>query len=395
MVYDFTTAVNRSHTGSAKWQQMHDWNPSLNDDIYPLSVADADMKMAPEIIQGLQEFLNTAILGYDFPTKEYYSAVQNWMKSQHNWDIEDEWILTIPGVVTSFYPTIRAFTEPGDGVLVLSPVYYPFYASIEKTQRKIVKSSLIQKEFHYEIDFADLEEKAKNPANKVLLFSNPHNPVGRVWTKEELAKVVDICVANDVIILADEIHHDLIMPGHTYTPMATVTKEAASICITATAVSKSFNLAGQKNSNIIISNPNLRERFLEDMEVTGLDGGTNVLGLKATELAYTLGEAWLNEFKELIWHNHQELKHYLNQELPEVTVFDLEGTFLQWLDFNAFGLSASELEEVMHKEALVFGDEGYIFGTEGNGFERLNLAVPTKILMEALERLVNTMKKYR
>ncbi|MFL2134630.1 MalY/PatB family protein [Desemzia sp. FAM 24101] len=395
MVYDFTTAVNRSHTGSAKWQQMHDWNPSLDDNIYPLSIADVDMKMAPEIIQGLQKFLETAILGYDLPTKEYLSAVKNWMKIQHHWEIEDDWILTIPGVVTSFYPTIRSFTDPGDGVLLLSPVYYPFYAAIEKTERHIVKSVLIQKETHYEIDFADLEKKAKDPANKLLLFSNPHNPVGRVWSKDELAKVIDICVANDVIILADEIHHDLTMPGHSYTPMAIATEDAASICITATAVSKSFNLAGQKNSNIIISNPNLRERFLEDMEVTGLDGGTNVLGLKATELAYTVGVPWLKEFKELIWHNHQELKRYLNQELPEVTVFDLEGTFLQWLDFNAFGLSASELEEVMHKEALVFGDEGYIFGTEGNGFERLNLAVPTKILMDALERLVHTMKKYR
>lgn len=395
MVYDFSTAINRSHTGSAKWQQMHDWNPSLDEDIYPLSVADADMKMAPEIIQGLQTFLETAILGYDFPTKDYYSAVKNWMKTQHQWEIEDDWILTIPGVVTSFYPTIRAFTEPGDGVLVLSPVYYPFYDSIEKTERKIVRSSLIQKGSRYEIDFTDLEEKAKNSANKVLLFSNPHNPVGRVWTKEELVKVVDICTANDVIVLADEIHHDLIMPGHTYIPMATVTEEAASICITATAVSKSFNLAGLKNSNIIISNPRLRERFLADMEVAGLDGGTNVLGLKATELAYTVGEPWLNEFKELIWHNHQELKRYLNKELPEITVYDLEGTYLQWLDFNAFNLSASELEEVMHKEALVFGDEGYIFGTEGKGFERLNLAVPTKVLMAALERLVNTMKKYR
>ncbi|MFL2106370.1 MalY/PatB family protein [Desemzia sp. FAM 23991] len=395
MVYDFTTAVNRSHTGSAKWQQMHDWNPSLDDNIYPLSIADVDMKMAPEIIQGLQKFLETAILGYDLPTKEYLSAVKNWMKIQHHWEIEDDWILTIPGVVTSFYPTIRSFTDPGDGVLLLSPVYYPFYAAIEKTERHIVKSVLIQKETHYEIDFADLKKKAKDPANKLLLFSNPHNPVGRVWSKEELAKVIDICVANDVIILADEIHHDLTMPGHSYTPMAIATDDAASICITATAVSKSFNLAGLKNSNIIISDSTLRERFLEDLEETGLDGGTNMLGLKATELAYTVGGPWLQEFKELIWHNHQELKRYFNQELPEVTVFDLEGTFLQWLDFNAFGLSANELEQVMHKEALVFGDEGYIFGTEGNGFERLNLAVPTKILMDALERLVHTMKKYR
>lgn len=395
MAYDFTTAVNRTHTGSAKWLQMNQLNSSLDDTIYPLSIADVDMKMAPEIIHGLQEFLDTAILGYDLPTEEYYAAVKHWMKTQHNWEIENEWILTVPGVVTSFFPTIRAFTEPGDGVVVLSPVYYPFYASIEKTKRNLVKSSLIKKESHYEINFVDLEEKVADKKNKVLLFSNPHNPVGRVWTKEELTKVVDLCAANGVVILADEIHHDIIMPGHTFTPMATVTEEAASICITATAVSKSFNLAGLKNSNIIISDINLRERFLEDMEMTGLEGGTNIVGLKATELAYTVGGPWLEEFKELIWHNHQELKRYLNQELPEVTVFDLEGTYLQWLDFNAFGFTNEELEQVMHNEALVFGDEGYIFGTEGGGFERLSIAVPTKVLMETLERLVHTMKKYR
>lgn len=395
MTYDFTTPINRKQTGSAKWIQMNRWNPSLDDTIYPLSVADVDMKLAPEIIQGLKDYLDTAVLGYDLPTKEYYTAVINWMKNQHDWTIKKEWILTIPGVVTSFYSAIRAFTEPQDGILVLSPVYYPFYSSIEKTQRRVIKSSLIQKETYYEIDFVDLEQKAKNPKNKLLLFSNPHNPVGRVWTKEELTRVVEICIANDVLILADEIHHDLIMPGHTFIPMASVTKESASICITATAVSKSFNLAGLKNSNIIISDEQLRKRFLEDMEMVGLDSGTNVVGLKATELAYTVGEPWLVEFKELIWTNHQKLKTFLHQELPEVTVFDLEGTFLQWLDFNVFGLSDQELERTMHEEALVFGDEGYIFGSEGSGFERLNIAVPTEILMESLKRLVNAMKKYR
>lgn len=395
MTYDFTKPINRKQTGSAKWIQMNHWNPSLDDTIYPLSVADVDMKLAPEIIQGLKDYLDTAVLGYDLPTENYYSSVINWMKKQHGWSIRKDWIITIPGVVTSFYSAIRAYTAPQDGVLVLSPVYYPFYSSIEKTKRTIVKSSLIQKGTRYEIDFSDLEEKVKDPKNKLLLFSNPHNPVGRVWTTEELAKVIEICKANDVIILADEIHHDLAMPGHTFVPMATVTKEAASICITATAVSKSFNLAGLKNSNIIISDEQLRKQFLKDMEMVGLDSGTNVVGLKATELAYTVGEPWLIEFKELIWANHQKLKAFLHQELPEVTVFDLEGTFLQWLDFNAFGLSAAELERIMHEEALVFGDEGYIFGSEGNGFERLNLAVPTKVLMEALQRLVDTMKKYR
>lgn len=395
MKYDFTTPINRAKTGSHKWQQMYEWNPKSGDAIYPLSIADVDMKIAPEIVEGLKDYIDTAIFGYDAPTQDYYEAVKNWMKTQHNWEIQADWIVTMPGVVTSLFTAIRAYTESGDGVLMLSPVYYPFYSSISKSNRNIVTSSLLRKGNHYEIDFTDFEEKAKDPANKLLLFCSPHNPVGRVWTKEELEQLVSICLANDVLILSDEIHQDITMPGHTHIPTATLSEEAASICITATATSKTFNLAGLKNSNIIIPNENLRSLFQEDLAVTGTDGGTNVVGLKATELAYAKGEPWLKEFKQLIWKNHQELKRYLHNELPEVSVFDLEGTFLQWLDFNAFDLSSKELEKVLHKEAFVFGDEGYIFGVEGNGFERLNIAVPTQVLMEALERLVAAMKKYR
>lgn len=395
MNYDFTTPINRSNTGSYKWSQMKEWNPDIAEDIYPLSVADVDMKIAPEIVQGLQDYLETAVLGYDGPTEVYLNAVTGWMKKQHNWEIQQDWIVTMPGVVTALYSAIRAYTEPQDGVLILSPVYYPFYSSISKSNRNIVSSSLLRKGNHYEIDFNDFETKAKNPANKLLLFSNPHNPVGRVWTKKELQKIADICLANDVLILSDEIHQDIIMPGHIHIPMTTLSEAVADITITATATSKTFNLAGLKNSNIIISNETLRNLFMDDLKAVGIEGGTNLVGLKATELAYTKGEPWLKEFKELIWKNHQELKRYLNRELPEVTVFDLEGTFLQWLDFNAFDLSAKELERILHKEALVFGDEGYIFGVEGNGYERLNLAAPTKVLMDALNRLVVAMNKYR
>lgn len=395
MDYDFTTPINRANTGSYKWDQMKEWNPTMDENIYPLSVADVDMKTAPEIVQGLKEYLETAVLGYDAPTKEYLQAVTGWMKNKHRWDIQKEWIIPIPGVVTALYSAVRAYTEPGEGVLILSPVYYPFYSAISHSNRNIVSSSLLRKGNHYEIDFNDFEAKVKDPTNKLLLFCNPHNPVGRVWTRAELQKLADLCLANDVLILSDEIHQDIIMPGHTHIPMASLSKAAADITITATATSKSFNLAGLKNSNVIISSEKLKQLFMDDLKTVGIEGGSNVIGLKATELAYTKGEPWLKEFKELIWKNHQELKRYLNRELPEVTVFDLEGTFLQWLDFNAFDLSAKELERILHKEALVFGDEGYIFGVEGNGYERLNIAVPTKVLMEALERLVTAMDRYR
>ena len=246
--------------------------------------------------------------GYDLPTEDYYQAIIDWMGNRHAWEIKKEWIICTPGVIAAFYSAIRAYTEPGDGVLYMGPVYYPFMKSIKNTKRRLINNSLVRNGDRYEIDFEGLADKAKDPNTKLMLFSNPHNPVGRVWTKAELAKVVDICAANDVVILADEIHHDLIMPGHVFTPMAAISEAAADICITATAASKSFNIAGLRNSNVIISNPKLHTAFKMDMEMTGIGGGTNVIGLKATEIAYTAAEDWLEEFKALIWHNHETLK---------------------------------------------------------------------------------------
>ena len=395
MKYDFETPVNRSNTGSEKWAAMYRSNPNVGKDVFPFSVADLDIKTAPEIVEGLQEYIETAVMGYDLPTEDYYRAIINWMGNRHAWEIKKEWIICTPGIIAAFYSAIRAYTDPGDGVLYMGPVYYPFMKSIKNTKRKLINNSLIRNGDRYEIDFEGLTEKAKEPNTKLMLFSNPHNPVGRVWTKAELERVVDICAANDVVILADEIHHDLIMPGHVFTPMAFISESAADICITATAASKSFNIAGLRNSNVIISNPELHTAFKMDMEMTGIGGGTNVIGLKATEIAYTAAEDWLEAFKALIWHNHETLKKFLAKELPEVTVFDLEGTYLQWMDFSAFGLSHKQLEEIMEQEAQVFLDEGYIFGDEGRGYERISLGAPTKTLMEAMERLVTVMKKYR
>ena len=395
MVYDFKTPVNRKGTGSEKWAEMYRNNPDAGADIYPFSVADLDIKMAPELVEGLKEYVATAVMGYDLPTEAYHKAVIDWMKNRHNWAIKKEWIICTPGIIAAFFSAIRAYTEPGDGVIIMCPVYYPFMRAINNTKRTISNNSLVRNGNHYEINFEDLAEKAKDPKTKLMIFSNPHNPVGRVWTKAELGKVVEICAANDVLILADEIHHDLVMPGHVYTPMASLSEKAANICITATAASKSFNIAGLRNSNIIISNPDLHAQFKEDMDMTGIGGGTNVVGLKATEIAYNNAGAWLDGFLALIWTNHQQVKAYLAKELPEVTVFDLEGTYLQWMDFNAFGLSHEKLEEIMHQEAQVFMDEGYIFGEEGKGYERLSLGAPTDVLMAAMERLVEAMKKYR
>lgn len=393
MKYDFETVVNRFGQGAAKYEQMLGWNPNVSQDIIPFSVADMELKNAPEITEGLKNYIDTHILGYTMPTEGYLNAVCGWMKKRQNWEIKPEWIVGSAGVVGAFYSAIRALTSPGDGVIIMTPVYYPFFSAIELNERKIVKNPLINTGDTYVIDYEDLETKAKDSKNKILLFCSPHNPVGRVWKKEELEKVADICLKNDVLIISDEIHFDLIMPGYEHTVFANISEEAADNMIVCTAPSKTFNLAGMQTSNIIIPNKKIRDTYLKEVTSNGFFT-LNILGYKACEIAYTECEDWLNQLIDLIYQNHLELKKYFEQNLPQIKVYDLEGTYLQWMDFSALGMDKDELEEFMHMEAEVFFDEGYVFGEEGNGFERMNIACPTKVMMTGLERLVNAIKNY-
>ncbi|QSX07864.1 pyridoxal phosphate-dependent aminotransferase [Alkalibacter rhizosphaerae] len=386
MAYDFIKVPNRRNVGSAKYQQMMDWNPKVEEDIVPFSVADMELANPPEIIKGLQDYLEDAVLGYTMPTKAYKQAVAGWMKRRHQWEIQEEWMLTAPGVVHAFFTGVQAYSDPGDGVIVMPPVYYPFYRAIEANGRKVVSNPLALEEGRYVIDYEDLEKKAKDPSNKVLLFCSPHNPVGRVWTKEELVQVAKICLENQVVMLSDEIHFDLILPGHVHTVMASLSEEAAKQTVVFTAPSKTFNLAGMQTSNIIIPDEKLRKKYEDEAAKTGIFG-LNILGYKACEIAYTQCEGWLEEFLVLLEKNHQIVKEFFKVQLPDVTVFDLEGTYLQWMDFRKFGLSKEELEHVMQQKAQVFFDEGYVFGEEGAGFERMNLACPTWVLEEGLMRI--------
>lgn len=386
MKYDFETLTNRANTGSSKWEQMKLWNPKVSEDVIPFSVADMELKNPPEVIEGLRSYLNTAILGYTLPTKSYLEAVAGWMNQRHNWEIHADWIIGSPGVVHAFFTVIRALTEPGDGVIVMTPVYYPFYAAIKRNNRTLIKNPLINIGSTYLIDFEDLEAKAKDPRNKILLFCSPHNPVGRVWTKEELTKVGEICLRNEVRIISDEIHFDLIMPGYQHTVFASLNEELANNVITCTAPSKTFNLAGLQTSNIIIPSKKIRILYRREVEAQGLST-LNILGYKACEIAYTQCEDWLDQFIELVYHNHLVLKAYIEENVPQIKVHVLEGTYLQWMDFRELNLHQNELEELMHSKAELFFDEGYIFGDEGIGFERMNIACPTNILVQALERL--------
>lgn len=386
MAYDFTNVPNRRNVGSAKYQQMIDWNPNVGDHIVPFSVADMELANPPEILQGLQEYLKDIVLGYTMPTSTYKQAVTGWMRNRHKWVVQEEWMLTAPGVVHSFFTAIRAYSEPEEGIIVMPPVYYPFYRAIEANGRKVIRNPLMLEEGRYVIDFKDLEEKAKNPKNRVLLFCSPHNPVGRVWTKEELERVAKICLENQVVILSDEIHFDLVLPGHVHTVMANLSTEVANNTVVFTAPSKTFNLAGMQTSNIVIPNGVLRQKYQEEAAKTGIFG-LNILGYKACEIAYTQCEGWLEEFLILLSKNHQIIKAFFQTHLPDVTVFDLEGTYLQWMDFRKLGLSREELERLMQQKAQVFFDEGYVFGEEGSGFERMNLACPTSVLEEGLIRI--------
>jgi cystathionine beta-lyase len=385
-MYDFETVIDRTDMGSSKWEEMLEANPDVSKGIVPFSVADMELKNPPEVIEGLKEYIVSIVLGYTMPTKSYLNAVCGWMKKRHSWDIKPDWIVGSAGVVGAFFTAIRALTDPGDGVIIMSPVYYPFYFAIEKNNRTVVKNPLINTGSTYEIDYKDLEKKAQNPKNKVLLFCSPHNPVGRVWKKEELEKVGEICLRNNVLIISDEIHFDLIMPGHNHTVFASISNELANNMVVCTAPSKTFNLAGMQTSNIIIPNKKIREAYTKITESNG-SGELNILGYKACEIAYTKCEGWLDELIKLIYHNHLELKKYIEENIPKIKVYDLEGTYLQWMDFRALGLNKKELEAFNQKKAQLFFDEGYMFGDEGTGFERMNLACPTKVLMEALKRL--------
>ena len=372
---------------------MYAANPNVPEGTVPFSVADMEFKNPPQIAEGIGEYLKNSIMGYTFATDAYYDAVIGWMKRRHNWDIKKEWIVEYPGVVPALYHMVNLFTAPGDGVLLFTPVYYPFYNAVRKGGRTLAESRLLLTGDHYEIDFADFEEKAKDPKNKLLLLCSPHNPVGRVWTKEELAKIGEICLKNNVMVVADEIHNDLIMPGYEHTVYATVSEEMAQNCIVCTSPSKTFNMAGMMTSNIIVPNPELKQKVYDYRESQAVFF-CNMAGYKGCEIAYNDCEDWLEELLPILDHNRRVVEDFMAEHFPQIKVMRLEGTYLQWLDCRGLGLTYKELEAFMTQEAFIFTDEGYVFGEPGECFERINLACPTHVLETALKRMDEAWKKH-
>lgn len=392
MTYDFTTLRPRIAVGSGKWDAMAKRRPGLPPEVIPLSVADMEFPTAPEIVEHLVQYAEGTILGYTQPTDDYYAALAGWMARRHHWKIQREWVVPSPGVVPALYHMIQAYTQPGDKVIVFPPVYYPFYSAIRENGRQVLECPLLEKDGRYEMDFDRFVRAAEE--GKVLLFSSPHNPVGRVWSREELERLSAICLEKGVLVLSDEIHFDLILGERPHTVYATLSEAAAQHCVVCTAPSKTFNLAGLQTSNIIIPNEKLREKLLAVRKRLGLHG-CNILGYQACEAAYRCCEDWLEQLLTVLRENRELVRTFAKAWLPGIEPVELEGTYLQWLDCRGLGMDAKALEKFMQEEALWFTDEGYIFGTGGEGFERINLACPTWVLRKALERLRDALERRR
>ena len=384
VTYDFDRIVDRRNTDCLKYDfAVQRGRPK---DVLPFWVADMDFSIAQEIEDALVKRCQHGIFGYSEATDGYFAALQNWYLKHFNWHVQRPWLIKTPGVVFALAMAVKAFTEPGDGVLVQQPVYYPFTEVIRDNDREVVNAPLALVNGHYEIDFADLEQKLADPKVKLMFLCSPHNPVGRVWTKEELLKVGDLCLKYNVITVSDEIHSDFVWDDNVHTPFATLGEEYQQNCIVCTAPSKTFNLAGLQVSNIFIPNQKLRRAFRKQIDAAGYSQ-LNTLGLVACQAAYTYGEEWLTQVKAYIRSNITFVDDYLKQNLPQIKMLPIEGTYLVWLDCSALGMTADEREQWLWHEAKLWLDGGGIFGKEGEAFERINVACPRATLLQGLEQL--------
>ncbi len=396
MSYNFDEEISRKGTSSIKWEFLFEnFQPVYGDHadpkyghdrILPMWVADMDFRGPPAMIEALVARAQHGIFGYSLATDGYYEAVMGWMEQRYGRSLNKEWFVITPGVVPAINMMLETFLQPGEKVLVQRPVYYPFFTAIENNGGVIVSNSLVYENGRYHMDFADLAEKAADPEVTIAILCHPHNPVGRVWTAEELARFGQICLENNVMVISDEIHCDLIYQDQTFTSFATLGPEFEGNSIVCTAPSKTFNIAGLKTSNIIIPKKEWREKLGLTLMRHGLMG-SNVFGLVATEAAYRYGAEWLAAVMAYVQDNYRFMVDYLAEHLPQLKVVPPEGTYLVWVDCRALGLDPQARKALMMGEAKVFLDEGEMFGPEGEGFERFNIACPRSILAEALDRI--------
>ena len=382
--YNFDEIIDRRHTDCVKYDGYQEIYGA--DDLLPLWVADMDFRTPDFVLEAMQKRLEHPVMGYFIHPEQYYSSIVNWMQRRHGWTIRPEWIEFAPGIVPGLAFLVQAFTQPGDKVIVQPPVYHPFYYVVEHQQRTIVRSPLLKCADHYEMDFEDLERKLAAGA-RMMILCNPHNPVGRCWSCEELRRVATLCKQYQCLLVSDEIHSDLIMPGYKHIPTALASPETADNIITCMAPSKTFNIAGLSTSEIIISDRKLRRRF-EQVVHDGLHIYVgNIFGEAASIACYTQGDEWLGQLLDYLHKNIVYVQNYLQENLSQIRTFRHEATYLMWLDFSSFGLTHDELSERLVKKAKLALNDGAIFGEEGKCHFRLNVACPRATLEEAMHRL--------
>ncbi len=390
--YNFDEIINRKNTDSIKWD--FGLQRKGRDDLLPLWVADMDFRLPDEVVKDIETRAHHGIFGYTDPGNKYYDAVRGWYGKRHGVHFENDWLIVTPGVVYSIALAIRAFTKPGDSVIIQQPVYYPFMETIKLNGRNVVNNQLVYKDGHYEIDFEDFEKKIIENDVKMFILCSPHNPVGRVWTKEELVRLGDICVAHDVYVVADEIHSDFVYSGYKHTSYITLGEKYTKRFILGTSASKSFNLAGLQVANIIIPDDEARAAYRKENAASGYSQ-PNALGMVATMSAYNNGEEWIDELLNYLEGNTNYIRSFLKENLPEIHLIEPEGTYLLWLDFSGITTDHKKLEELIVDKAKLWLDPGIIFGRQTALFERINIATPRKIIEQAMDQLYNAVKEFQ
>ena len=383
-VTDFDEVIPRKGTFCLKYDFAEARN--MPKDALPFWVADMDFRVPEAVTEELVKRSRHGIFGYTDINEAYIKILADWFKVRHDWEPDTGNMVTTPGVLFAISAAIRAFTHEGDGVLINPPVYYPFARVILDNRRKLVESPLVLINGHYEIDLTDFEKKIACERVKMFVLCSPHNPVGRVWTRDELARLAEICLNYRVLVVADEIHHDFIRPGFKHTVFSALTPEISGITVTCTAPGKTFNMAGLQMSHIFTDDDDLCLKFRHELDAMGYSQ-PNAMGIFAAKAAYEHGGAWLDELLVYLEGNIRCVKDFLTKNLPLVRLIEPEGTYLLWLDFTRYGLTDDELDEIIIRHGRLWLDSGYIFGTGGSGFQRINIACPRSVLQKGLERL--------
>ena len=384
MKYNFDEVIDRTNYHSVKWDELETTFGAK--DVLPMWVADMEFRSPKPVIEAIKKAAEHGIYGYTSRPDSYYKAIIDWMERRHNWKVKKDWLAFGPGVVPALSFIIKAFTQPGDKIVVQPPVYYPFFRVIENNGCHVVNNPLKLSNKKYFMDYDDLERKIDDSRVKLLILCSPHNPVGRVWQKEELIILGEICLKHHIIVVSDEIHADILFKGYKHIPFASISPAFTHNSITCTAPSKTFNLAGLQTSTIIIPNKKYYKIYNNILDSLALDEN-NVFGLVALEAAYRYGEEWLEQLLSYLNENLKFLMKYFKERIPKIKVIKPEGTYLIWLDCRQLGLSAKDLNNFMIGKAGVALDDGYWFGTEGKGFMRINIACPRSFLEEVLKRI--------